>query len=203
MNVTAEDYETHMASIGQAQANALLVHELLGWATIAAGSRVLIAGAGTGQMLDYIPTDVFSSYRMICSDISPRLLGRLRERLDCETVVDDVEDSRLEPGFGAIIIVLVLEHVDFRKALASLARLSAERFIIVIQENPPQMTSAVTPGRELPGTMRVFGERAQPHLVRFRELTEELARHGFRLERREEAQVSDGKKMIGALFRKG
>jgi hypothetical protein len=163
---------------------------------------VLVAGAGTGQMFDYIPADVFSSHRLICSDISSRLLARLRERLDCETVVDDVEDSRLAPGFGAIIIVLVLEHVDFRKALASLARLAPERLIIVIQENPPRLASAVTPGRPLPATMRVFAETAQPHLVPFGELVEELAGLGFCLERRQDTPVADDKKMIGAVFRK-
>jgi hypothetical protein len=203
LNVEAEDYEAHMASIGQAQANALLVREFLEQTGIPAGSRLLIAGAGTGQMFDHIPADVFSPYRLICSDISPRLLARLRQRVDCETAVDDVEDSRLEPGFGAIIIVLVLEHVDFRRALASLSRLAPERFIIVIQENPPRMLSAVTPGRELPATMRVFAETAQPQLVPFHELMEELASHGFSLERSEEAPVADDKKMIGAVFRRG
>jgi SAM-dependent methyltransferase len=200
--VTPDDYEVHMAAIGQAQANASLVRDLLQHIAIPAGSRVLIAGAGSGQMFDYISSEVFNPYRLLCSDISPRFLARLRERLNCETVLDDVEDSRLEPGFGVIILVLVLEHVDYRKALTSLSGLAPERFIIVIQVNPSSMTSALSPGRTMPGTMRVFAEETPPRLVPFNELSEELGKYGFHLERRQEVLVADDKKMIGLVFQK-
>jgi hypothetical protein len=124
----------------------------------------------------------------------------LAERIDCETVVDDIEASQLAPGFGAIVVVLVLEHVDYRRALRSLARLAPEHLIVVIQENPPEITTAVTPGRPLPASLRV-DENAQPRLIPSGDLIAELAQNGFVLQNRRDRPVADGKTMIGLLIR--
>jgi hypothetical protein len=71
--VEPDDYETHMAAIGQAQANARLVCDLFEAAGVAKGSRVLIAGAGTGQMFDYLPHGFFDGYRLILNPaVQPR-----------------------------------------------------------------------------------------------------------------------------------
>jgi len=193
--VTPEDYEAHMARNGQAQANAAIVRDLLSGAALPPGSKILLAGAGTGQIFDYLPAEFFAPYRLICSDIHAAFLARLRQRVPCETVIDDVEDSRVEPGLAAIILVLVLEHVDWRRALASLRRLQPERFLIVIQRNPA-VNQALPPA----GTMRVFAEEARPNQVPFSELAEEMAGMGFHAERLEEIPVADGKTMAGGLF---
>lgn len=198
--VAPDDYETHMAAVGQAQANAHLVRDLFEAAAIPEGSRVAIAGAGTGQLFDYLPAGYFDKYRLTCTDISVRLLDRLRERVACETVVDDIEDSALPPNPAMIIVVLVLEHVDYRRALASLARLLPERLILVIQENPPQMTTALTPGRPLPASLQVVGD-AQPKLIPLAALTEEMQKIGFVSQKTVAVDVPDGKKMIGLLLR--
>jgi hypothetical protein len=51
-HITAEDYDAHMARVGQAQANARIVGLFVEhWLT--PPSRVLVVGAGTGQLLDY------------------------------------------------------------------------------------------------------------------------------------------------------
>jgi SAM-dependent methyltransferase len=199
-HVTAEDYERHMASIGQAQANAELVAFLFAQVQIEPGARVLLAGAGTGQMFDFLPPLLFDGYRVLASDVNPTFLAKLRERIDYETAIDDIEDSRLAPGFGAIIVVLVLEHVDWRRAVASLTRLRPDHLILVIQENPPGMAAAVTPGRTPAGTMRVFAGQARPHLVPAEELAAELAKAGFIPEASEQRAVADGKHMAGLSF---
>lgn len=51
--VTADDYESHMASIGQAQTAAELTRCLLEFASLPTGSRITIAGAGAGQILTF------------------------------------------------------------------------------------------------------------------------------------------------------
>jgi SAM-dependent methyltransferase len=198
--ISPRDYEAHMAEVGQAEANAALVRDLFTAGAGRLGLRVLIAGAGTGQMFDYIPPEVFAGCTVVCSDIRDEFLKKLRERFPCETQIDDVEDTRLEPRFDVILLVLVLEHVDWRRALASLAKLQPMRFLIVIQRNPPGMTSAVSPGRTPPGTMRAFAGDAQPHLVPFAELAEELAHLGYGLESEAQRPVADGKSMVGAVF---
>jgi SAM-dependent methyltransferase len=185
-----------MAAIGQAQANASLVDELLAAAAPPPGSRILIAGAGTGQMFEHCAPELFRPHRLICSDINPAFLEKLRERCECQTVVDDVENSRLAPGFSLIIVVLVLEHVEWRKALASLAGLRPEHVLVVIQRNP----EGVVPQRERVGTMRLFGSEVQANLIDVSALIGEFEGLGFRLRLKRELAVADGKTMVGMLF---
>lgn len=185
-----------MAAVGQAQANASLVAELVAAAAAPPASRILIAGAGTGQMFGHCAPELFRDHTLICSDINPAFLEKLRARCECQTVVDDIEDSRLEPGFSLIIVVLVLEHVEWRKALASLARLRPEHILVVIQRNP----EGELPHRERIGTMRLFGSEVEPNLIRSSALVEEFERLDFRLKLQRERPVADGKTMVGLLF---
>src|SRR5215472_3640532 len=79
--VVADDYEEHMAAIGQAKAAAELTRYLIEAASLETGSRITVAGAGTGQMFDLLPPDLFHPYRLTVSDLNPLFLERLRERL--------------------------------------------------------------------------------------------------------------------------
>ena len=194
--VAAEDYDAHMAAIGQAQANASLVAELVAAAAPPPASRILIAGAGTGQMFAHCAPELFRGYTLICSDINPAFLDKLRARCACQTVVDDIEDSGLAPGFSLIVVVLVLEHVEWRKALASVARLRPERVLVVLQRNP----EGALPYRKRIGTMRLFGSEVEPNLIGASALVEEFERLGFRLRLQRERPVTDGKAMVGLLF---
>jgi hypothetical protein len=79
--VTAEDYDEHMAAVGQAQAAAVLTVELIQKAALHESSRLVIAGAGTGHMFDFLNIDLFRPFRLICTDLNPTFLVRLRARL--------------------------------------------------------------------------------------------------------------------------
>src|SRR5262249_15476226 len=79
--VTADDYERHMRSIGQAQAAAELTVWLIESAALAEGDALTIAGAGTGQMFDFLDAAVLRPYRLTFADLNPAYLARLRERL--------------------------------------------------------------------------------------------------------------------------
>lgn len=52
--VRAEDYEEHMAAVGHAQAAAALTAEIMQDAGLRPGARIVIVGAGTGQMFDFL-----------------------------------------------------------------------------------------------------------------------------------------------------
>ncbi len=49
--VSGDDYDQHMATIGQAQVNASLVCQMLGDHPLGPGARLLFVGCGTGQIL--------------------------------------------------------------------------------------------------------------------------------------------------------
>ena len=80
--VTADDYEQHMAAIGQAQAAAELTVWMLGAAELREGDAVTIAGAGTGQMFEFLDASVFRPYQLTFADLNPAYLARLRRRLE-------------------------------------------------------------------------------------------------------------------------
>lgn len=199
LQIEPADYEQHMAGIGQAQANAGLMAAWL--EAIASDDTVLVAGAGTGQMFDFLAPEQAGAGRMVFTDLNPVFLDKLCERLgEASTVVDDIEATQLAGPYPHAAVTLVLEHVDWRRAIHSFRRWESRRVLTVIQENPKDLASAVTPGRTVPGTMNVFRERAHPQLVPVDELTEAMAELGYRLERLQPAPVSDGKRMLGCWF---
>lgn len=62
--VTAEDYDEHMAAVGQAQAAAALTAELIQKAALHQ-RRLVIAGAGTGHMFDFLDIELFLPFQLI------------------------------------------------------------------------------------------------------------------------------------------
>src|SRR5262245_18860466 len=202
--VAAADYDAHMAAVGQAQANAELLPRLLRDHP-PRGRRLLFGGAGTGQLFDFAGDAFLHGFRVTFTDISAPLLARLTQRLasgtwtDHEEVVDDVEDTRLSGPYDAVAVVLVLEHVDWPRAIRSLRSLSPERFYCIIQENPAGMAAAITPARDPVGSMRLIRE-AGPRLVPRADLVRQMDELGYPLLGTESRDVPDLKKMIGLVF---
>jgi len=200
--VSAEDYEAHMAAIGQAQANAAHLRDFLELVNPPPGARLLIAGCGPGQMFEHLDPCVFQPYRTVFSDINPRFLARLRERCPgALCVVDDIERSALAGPFYAVMETLMLEHVDWRQGLAALCGLGTEYLYLVVQRNPAGMATAVTPSRTPQGTMRIFTQ-AHPRLLDLAELAAALEIRGYRIVSETPRPVADDKIMLGLLARR-
>jgi hypothetical protein len=203
--VTVEDYEEHMASIGQAQAAAELTEHLVRSASLQPGSRITIAGAGTGQMFDFLDPAVFRPHRLTCADLNPVFLARLRERLEtyeleAEIFEDDIERTGLAPGPDLLLCTLLLEHIAWLRGVEAFARLRPRTCGIVLQENPPNMSSAVTPGRRLPPSIAKAVETAHPALVPRDDLIAAMTGRGYRCWETEVREVADGKRLVGLLF---
>lgn len=204
--VTAEDYEAHMAAIGQAQAAAELTTCLIGAASLAPGSRITIAGAGTGQMFDFLDPALFSFRRLTCTDLNPAFLAHLSRRLlarglRAEILEDDFEETALTPCPDLLLATLLLEHIDWRRGVGSIARLCPRACAIILQENPSGMATAVTPGRALPPSLAQAVEIGHPVLVPKNELIAALRTHGFAWIEQTVRNVPDGKRLVGLLFR--
>ncbi len=203
--ITADDYDRHMASVGQAEANADIVRELFETRPPAVGAAILFVGAGTGQMFDFVSPDFLRPFSTTFTDINERYLRKLRGHLrSCpgvraQAVVDDIENSALRGSFALIIAVLVLEHVDVARAVAAMCRLASERVFVVLQENPADLPQALT--REPVGSMAVFRE-LQPHLVSSVEIERCFAAQGFCREWTTSRSVLDQKKLVGIEFRR-
>jgi hypothetical protein len=203
--ITAEDYEAHMAAIGQAQANAALVAEYLQAQPPSRHASVLFAGAGTGQMFEYVSPEILLPFNVTFTDINAGFLNRLRTRiartpaLRYSTVVDDLEHTTLSRRFDLVVAVLVLEHVVWRAALATLCNLTERELFVVIQENPPNDAMSLTAIREIPETMKVFRE-VHPTRIPSSDLQSEMKKQGFRRTYSAHKMVADGKKMQALGF---
>jgi hypothetical protein len=190
-----------MASIGQAQANADLVAELLALSPPREGGSIWFAGAGTGQMFDFLDPGLLRPYRTAFTDINAAFLERLTARLRgtglaFETRVDDLECPSLAGCFDLVVAVLVLEHVDWRRAVTGMCALSAGRVFVVIQENPPDCVQ-----RPAVGTMQVLREIGAHDMDR-EALVREFEERGYGLRRVAIREVADAKKMVGLEFLK-
>ena len=203
--VTAADLDEHMQRVGQATANAELLRTMLDANTGDKVSELLIVGAGTAQFLDYISADCFAPYRLTISDINPEFSRRAKQRFDrvglaVRLVVDDIEDTHLSGSYDIAVIILVLEHIDWRQGLRSVHRLAPRQLHIVIQRNPEGLTEAIAPQRELNASMTVFAASARPALLSPDELIEFLRTLGYRLTWQQARPVADGKTMLGLSF---
>ena len=192
-HIAPDDYERHMAANGQPQANAGLLDELFRISPPAPGARILFAGAGTGQYFDYWAPSSLAPYACVFTDINPLYLARLAARFPGESLVDDIEGPCVIGPFDLAIVMLVLEHVDWRCAAAALCGL-AGRVFTVTQEDP-----AVATLRPLPGTLAVLRDHP-PKLIERAALIAHFGRLGFTLTRTAIREVADGKKMVGLDF---
>ena len=196
-----------MFQVGQAQANAQLVADWLRSNPPKPGSSILFAGAGTGQIFDFVSPEILSPYRVTFTDINVDYLERLESRVKCKTqlhfeiIVDNVEHTQLPSGYALAVAVLVLEHVDWHLAVAALCTLSVDSVFVVIQENLPNSTMAVIENQPLVGTMRIFRE-VHPMLLNRGALIKEFEYHGFCLVYSSEKRVHNEKRMVGLGFRK-
>jgi phospholipid N-methyltransferase len=203
--IRAEDYEAHMVAVGQAEANAQLVAQYFATVPPKTDARILFLGAGTGQMFDFVSPEFLTPYQTTFADINRAYLRRLSERLGPSnqiryvTVVDDVEQCALGMAFDLVIAVLVFEHIDWRKGVATACGVTAGRIFVVTQQNPESLAAAMTPQRDVPGTMNVFHE-IHPELIPLPLLRDEFRSLGFRLAYEAAKTVADQKKMVASGF---
>lgn len=203
--ITGDDLDQHLAAIGQAQAGAELACTILRAAAPPAGGRVVIVGAGTGQMLDFIDPAVLRPFRLAFTDLNPVFLARLSERLarhglNANILEDDIEQPAIEPAPDLLMATLLLEQIDWRRGVESFTGLRPTACGIVIQENPAGMSTAMTPGRQRPLSMAKAFESAHITLVPREDLIAAFAALGYMCRETWPREVADGKKLVGLLF---
>ena len=203
--VTADDYERHMAAIGQAQAAAELTAWALRSAGLAAGDSVTVAGAGTGQMLDFFDPAALRPYRLTFADLNRRIPGPARRATEAARHTWRARGRRfradkLAGRAGAAGGDAAARAHRVAARVESMARLQPRRCAIVMQENPPGMATAVTPGRVVPESIAKAMATAHAKLVVRDELVGEMERLGYGLRAEESREVADGKRLVGLLF---
>jgi hypothetical protein len=95
---------------------------------------------------------------------------------------------------------LLLEHIAWPRGVETFVRLRPLTCGIILQENPPNMTSAVTQGRRLPPSIAKAAETAHPTLVPRDDLIVAMTERGYVCLETEVREVADGKRLVGLLF---
>ena len=70
----------------------------------------------------------------------------------------------------------------------------------MIQENPPELATAMTPRTQVPRTMQIFAE-VHPTLIPSSDLESEMRNRGFARSYAAHKLVADNKKMLAFAFR--
>jgi hypothetical protein len=151
---------------------------------------------------------LFRPFRLTCTDLNRKFLARLEQRLArngllARVLEDDIEQTALKPGPDLVLATLLLEHIDWRRGVEVLTGLRPAACGIVIQKNPPGVTSSVTPGRPLPSSIAQAVEIAHATLVSYDELVAAFSARAYQLKERWIHEVADGKRLIGVLFARG
>jgi len=203
--VTVDDIDEHMLTIGQAVPNAGLVMRMLNDFPLSENSSILVPGAGTGQMFDYIYTSQLGNYKFMFTDLNGSFLNKLDQRLslvgesEYETLVDDIEDTKLSGNYDGILAVMLLQHIDWRKGVKSMLGFNPSRLYFIIQEQNGDEHSF---RKELPMSIKRFAETAAPCLVPKMDLIDYLRERNFDYLDGYRRGVPDDKVMVGLVFGK-
>jgi SAM-dependent methyltransferase len=194
-----------MAAIGQAQAAADLTRYLIESSRLRPGSRVVIVGAGTGQVLEFQDAGLLRPYRLTFTDLNPRFLDVLRARLirhhlTATVLVDDFESTKLDEKPDLLLGCLLLEQIDWRRGAKAIAALRPMTCGLIIQQNPRGLSTALTPGRPVPSSVRQAMTVAHPNLIPRTKLVEVMRGQGYPCCDSSARDVADDKKLVGLLF---
>ena len=121
-------------------------------------------------------------------------------RQNVHFVIDDIEVTQIKDRFDVIVLVLVLEHIDWQRGLQNIHKLAPPLLHIVIQQNPVGMVDAIAPRRALNKSMQALAQTARPVLVASDRLIDFLTQLGYRLQARDERPAPDSKTMVGLSF---
>ena len=205
--ISVNDLDSHMAAIGQAQANAEIIQQMFRDYDLRKEAKLLISGCGTGQLFDYAKPSDLGDFELTLTDINSAYLSATEQRLGkfggvkYNLKIDDIEATNLQGHYDGILIVLVLQHVEWKKALDSMSKLKPTRFYIIEQEQDPTQ-HFVTKSRKLSQAFQKYAEIANPQLIPRNELIDYLKEKGYSNVKIYERQVPDNKTMVGFVFEK-
>lgn len=204
--VEPHDLDAHMRNIGQAAANAEITRELFKKYPLASGSKLLIHGCGTCQMFDYIKPSDIGDVRITFADINESMLELAEKRIKRHKILryrilrDDIENSKIKEHHDAVLLTLVLLHVNWRESLESIIRLAPSSIYIIEQKQ--SRGPSVTKERELPSSIRRYTQVAEAELVSLEELKAFLVKRGYVRIYVTGRSVPDKKRMVGLVYRK-
>jgi len=203
--IIADELDSHLENLGQAEVNAKIVEQMITDYPLPHNLKILMPGCGTGQIFDYLPTDILSKYEFTFTDINMSFLEKLRNRLEnlgisnFKCLIDDLEETTVKEKFDGIIPVLLLEQLDWKKACSAIISYDPQFIYLVIQEQSNK-SNTITVNLKSGNSIIEFSKMALPTLVDRNELTNLLSENQYNLSNVYEVDVPNQKVMVGLVF---
>lgn len=201
--VEPDDLDLHMVEAGQAETNAKLVRKMFSLFPVGHGTTLYVPGCGTGQMFDFISPSELGELKYIFTDIKPEFLEKLRSRLpatlDAEIIVDDVEHSEIKQKTDAALVVLLLQHINWRKGLTNILGTLPERIFLIVQQQDLK-DSEINKSRKLRPSMEKFAAIAKTELVNLDDMEFFLKQSQYQKKWSHTESVPHTKRMVALVF---
>jgi hypothetical protein len=142
---------------------------------------------------------------MTFADVSPKMLEITKRRLSkhkklsYNVLVDDIENTNIKGHYDAILLTLVLLHVDWRRSLENMIKLAPSSFYIIEQEQKEGKTT-VSKKRRLPPSIQKYAEIESAELIPREVLNKFLNDRGYNLVYTTNRDVPDKKVMVGFVY---
>jgi len=205
--IIADELDAHLEDLGQAKVNAEIVEEMISDYQLPKNSKIIMPGCGTGQIFDYLSPEVLCCNQLTFTDINQSFLDKLSKRIldsritNFQCHIDDLENTGLYENFDGVILVLVLEQLEWKRAVKTLVEYNPKYIYLIIQEQS-QSTKTITVNVRSRDSIRRFSEMANPKLVPRKDLIEFLSNMDYGLCKIYEKQVPNSKVMVGVVFEK-
>jgi len=203
--IPANYLDKHMLAIGQAETNAKIIEKFLKDFPLKSKAKILVPGCGTGQLFDYINRDIFENIHLTFTDINKEYLEKLKIRLrkfqkiKYDIWEDDIENTKIKQNFDICIIILLLEHVNWKKAIANIFNFNPKSIFFIIQKQNKNK-QIITKYKNIPQSIIEFSKTVKTQVVSEIELSSYLLKEGFNLIKRYEQKVINNKSMVGMFF---
>jgi hypothetical protein len=203
--VEPDDLDIHMLEAGQAEVNAHLVKRMFSLYPLDVGSTLYVPGCGTGQMFDFITPSELGNLNYIFADIKPEFLKKLKTRLpnelDAKLLEDDIEQSGVKQKTDAALVVLLLQHIDWRRGLNNILATQPTKLFLIEQQQLAK-DSEINKTRKLRPSMEKFVAVAKTELLNLLELENFLKQKGYQKQWTHTESVPHTKRMVGFIFSK-
>jgi SAM-dependent methyltransferase len=199
--IPAEDYESHMAMVGQSELLRVLFSDLYAQRK---PRRLAVLGCTTGGDLELVDPDV--TELVVGLDLNPAYLEIARRRLKgfgsrLHLIQGNALDAELAPvAFDLVHAALLLEYVDPVALFWRIHRwLSADGVCSVITQEPTPDIPDVTATRF--DSLQLLRGRMSLRTAAEVEILADQA--GLRLVRRRPVDLASGKRLVHSIFRVG
>jgi hypothetical protein len=201
--VEPDDLDAHMLEVGQATINAQLIYKMFSEFPLKDGNTLYVPGCGTGQMFDFLKPSELGNVKFLFSDFKLEFLERLKQRISADLnarfIIDDVEESKVIEKVDAALIVLLLQHINWKRGLGNILATQPSKIFLIIQEQDAT-DGEINQTRVLRPSIKKFSEVAKSELVDRTELEKYLKGQGYSKKWMRVEAVPNTKRMVSLVF---